>query len=87
MRTSPPRSPSPAAFCSSAFAAASKCDYLHFPLQVLARSPHWPLLFVRLRQACSSSLHFCRHVAWAANVRTQHDVQVPVEIEITDVHR
>src|SRR5262245_19384553 len=39
--------------------------YLHFAAQALARSPHWLLLLVRLRQATSSSLHFWRQ-AWAA---------------------
>ena len=39
--------------------------YLHLARQSWARLPHWPLLPVRCRQACSSSVHLLRQVAWA----------------------
>lgn len=44
---------------------AGMSRYLHFAMQACAARPHWLLLPVRVRQACSVSVHFCRQVAWA----------------------
>lgn len=39
--------------------------HLHLAMHAEAMRPHWPLLLVRLRQACSALVHLARQVAWA----------------------